>query len=64
MIAQAQSRRAESSRLVDALDLVLLWIDRAKQRAQLAELERASLDDLGLSRADVDRESRKRFGER
>lgn len=63
MIAQAHPRRAESSRLVDALDLILLWIDRTKQRAQLAELERASLNDLGLSRADVDRESRKRFWE-
>jgi uncharacterized protein YjiS (DUF1127 family) len=49
--------------MIDALDLILLWIDRTKQRAQLAELERASLNDLGLSRADVDRESRKRFWE-
>lgn len=63
MIAQAHPRRAESSQLVDALDLILLWIDRTKQRAQLAELERSSLGDLGLSRADVDRESRKRFWE-
>jgi uncharacterized protein YjiS (DUF1127 family) len=47
--------------LIAALDLALLWIERAKQRAQLAELDRASLHDLGLSQVDIEGECRKYF---
>jgi len=44
--------------------LILLWIDRSKQRAQLAELDGSSLHDLGLSQADIDAECAKHFWQR
>ncbi len=44
--------------------MVLAWIERAKQRTQLAELDRAALQDLGLSEADIDAECRKHFWQR
>jgi uncharacterized protein YjiS (DUF1127 family) len=50
--------------LITALDLILAWIERAKQRTQLAELDRVSLRDLGLSEADIDTECRKHFWQR
>ena len=43
------------------LDQLLEWQDRARQRHQLASLESHILKDLGLSRADVVRESDKPF---
>jgi uncharacterized protein YjiS (DUF1127 family) len=64
MIAAAQSRRFAHAPLVDALDLVLTWVERGRQRAALASLEPHALHDLGLSRADIDCEIRKRFWER
>ena len=50
--------------LIAALDLFLTWIERRKQRTQLAELDRSSLHDLGLSEADIDGECRKHFWQR
>jgi len=50
--------------LIATLDQVLAWIERAKQRTQLAELDRAALRDLGLSEADIDAECRKHFWQR
>ena len=43
------------------LDQLLVWQDRARQRHQLAALENDLLKDLGLSRADVARETDKPF---
>jgi uncharacterized protein YjiS (DUF1127 family) len=43
------------------IDQLLEWQDRARQRRQLAALEGHILKDLGLSRADVARESGKPF---
>jgi uncharacterized protein YjiS (DUF1127 family) len=43
------------------LDQLLEWQDRARQRHQLASLESHILKDLGLSRADVVRETDKPF---
>ena len=43
------------------LDQLLEWQNRARQRRQLASLENHMLKDLGLSRADVARESSKPF---
>ncbi len=43
------------------LDQLLEWQDRARQRHQLASLEGHILKDLGLSRADVVRETDKPF---
>jgi len=37
-------------------DILLLWQERADQRAQLASLDARALRDIGLSRADVERE--------
>ena len=43
------------------LSLVFLWQDRMRQRHQLAEMDDYMLRDIGLSRADAERESRKHF---
>lgn len=51
-------------RLVDALDLVLLWVERVRQRTQLAGIDRSLLQDLALSRADLEAECRKHFWQR
>jgi len=64
MIARAAFRRAPQAHapwLVMALDQILAWIERSKQRADLAGLEPDALLDLGLSSADVDAECRKHF---
>jgi uncharacterized protein YjiS (DUF1127 family) len=50
--------------LVEALDMVLLWIERTRQRSQLARIDRSLLQDLGLSHADLDAEYRKHFWQR
>lgn len=47
--------------LAQAFDLVLLWHDRSVQRHHLAALDDHVLKDIGLSRADVVRESSKPF---
>jgi uncharacterized protein YjiS (DUF1127 family) len=64
VIAQTQLRCAEGTRLVGALDLLLTWIERAKQRAELASLASHALHDLGLSHADREAECGKRFWQR
>ena len=64
MIARAEVRSTGGERarwLVGALDVILVWLERSQQRAQLAELNRLSLHDLGLSKADIDTECRKHF---
>ena len=40
---------------------LLLWQDRARQRAHLASLDDRMLRDIGLSRADVTGEASKPF---
>ncbi|HJR22374.1 MAG TPA: DUF1127 domain-containing protein [Dongiaceae bacterium] len=67
MSARAEVQQRGSDRalgLIGALDLVLDWIERSKQRAKLARLESDALHDLGLSRADLDAECRKHFWQR
>ncbi len=44
-----------------AFGVLLQWQERSTQRHQLAALEEHYLKDLGLSRADVERETRKPF---
>lgn len=34
------------------------WLDRQRQRAHLARLDARMLEDIGVTRADADRESR------
>ena len=43
------------------LDLLLLWQDRASQRAQLASLEDCYLADMGITREDALAEAAKPF---
>jgi uncharacterized protein YjiS (DUF1127 family) len=40
---------------------LLLWSERARQRDRLARLPDRALADIGLSRCDVHRETRKPF---
>lgn len=42
-------------------DLLLLWLQRARQRRSLDSLSDHVLKDVGLSRADVMGEARKQF---
>ena len=46
---------------VQLTDLLLLWMQRARQRRSLDSLSDHVLKDVGLSRADVAGEARKRF---
>jgi uncharacterized protein YjiS (DUF1127 family) len=67
LIVRAEMRPTGGERarwLVDALDLILIWIERSQQRAQLAELDHLSLHDLALSKADIDAECGKHFWQR
>lgn len=43
------------------LERLMLWQSRAAERTALAELDERLLRDMGLSRRDVERESRKPF---
>jgi len=44
-----------------ALDAILSWIDRYRQRRALQAMSDHMLHDIGLSRADVDRVTSKQF---
>ena len=50
--------------LAKALDVILAWIDRSRQRGQLAGIDVWILKDVGISLADVDAECRKHFWQR
>ncbi len=47
--------------VVRVADTMLGWADRARQRRLLASLDRRMLDDIGITPADVLRESDKPF---
>ncbi|MCW5751066.1 MAG: DUF1127 domain-containing protein [Alphaproteobacteria bacterium] len=47
--------------LMRAVNLLLVWQDRARDRQQLAAMSDRALRDVGLSRADIDREASKPF---
>ena len=44
-----------------AVDAVIAWRARARERRHLARLDDRMLRDIGLSRADVERECRRPF---
>jgi uncharacterized protein YjiS (DUF1127 family) len=46
---------------VNAINTVLDWQDRARQRRHLGEMDDHLLRDIGLSRADLEYESSKPF---
>ncbi len=47
--------------IVNAMDTVLDWQDRARQRHRLGEMDDHLLRDIGLSRADLEYEAAKPF---
>jgi uncharacterized protein YjiS (DUF1127 family) len=63
--SMAEQAAALGARLIDDVIVlgrtVLAWQVRARQRRHLAELSDYMLRDLGLTRADVFRETRKPF---
>ena len=50
-----------ASRFARALDTLLLWHERARQRRQLLQLDDVMLRDLGVTRADASGEAGKPF---
>jgi uncharacterized protein YjiS (DUF1127 family) len=55
-------RRASAGPIVASLvDLLSTWFDRVRERRQLHGLDDRMLKDIGLTRADVEYEVRKRF---
>jgi uncharacterized protein YjiS (DUF1127 family) len=44
-----------------AVELLLLWAERARSRRLLGQLNNHALKDIGVTRADVDAELRKPF---
>lgn len=46
---------------IRASDMVLQWMERARQRRMLATLDDRMLDDIGIGHAEVLRESDKPF---
>ena len=55
---RAKADRGLATRLFDQ---VFTWLDRARQRRQLGELDDRLLRHIGLSRAEVDHEISQRF---
>jgi uncharacterized protein YjiS (DUF1127 family) len=60
----AVSRRSAGAFLTGLFDILVRWQARARERNHLAGLSDDALKDIGLSRADVERESRKPFWNR
>jgi uncharacterized protein YjiS (DUF1127 family) len=50
-----------ASRVDRAIDLLLTWHDRSRQRRHLRSLSNHMLHDIGVSRADVEGEATKPF---
>jgi uncharacterized protein YjiS (DUF1127 family) len=57
----ARQARSWSRALARAIDLLLIWQQRARDRRQLESLSDHMLRDIGLSRADVFAEAAKPF---
>ena len=56
--------RPRGSLLTRAADGLIGWIERARERRALAAMNEAQLKDVGLTRADVQRELDKPFWRR
>ena len=60
-VALAPQRPSPGARLLHTLTLGLAWHERARQRRALMELDDRALADIGISRADAERECRNPF---
>jgi len=58
------ARRRVPSNLSKAFDLLLLWLQRRRERRKLGALSDYMLKDLGITRADIDAEVHKSFWRR
>ncbi len=58
------ARRRVPSNLCQAIDVLLLWLQRQRERRQLGALSDHMLKDIGVTRADIDVETRKMFWRR
>ena len=58
------ARQRFPSNLSKSFDVLLLWLQRLRERHQLAGLSDHVLKDIGVTRADVDGETRKAFWRR
>ena len=58
------ARRRVPSNLCKAFDILLLWLERRRDRHKLGALSDYMLKDLGVTRADIDVETRKMFWRR
>jgi uncharacterized protein YjiS (DUF1127 family) len=58
------ARRRDPSNLCKAFDVLLLWLQRRRERRKLAGLSDHVLKDIGVTRADVDDEAHKAFWRR
>jgi len=58
---QTTPQAAFGSALVRLADTVSQWLERARGRRQLRSLDDRLLHDLGVTRADVEREAAKPF---
>ena len=61
MDAQTHVAAEQGGWAIDAVDLVLGWIDRSRQRGDLARVDPALLKDIGISPAQASAECRKHF---
>jgi uncharacterized protein YjiS (DUF1127 family) len=58
------ARRCVPSNLSKFFDVLLLWLQRRRERRHLAGLSDHMLKDIGVTRADIDVETRKVFWRR
>jgi uncharacterized protein YjiS (DUF1127 family) len=63
-LAQMAIAMERDGRLIGIFDLILAWIDRSRQRAQLASVDLSIVKDVGISLAEVEAECRKHFWQR
>jgi uncharacterized protein YjiS (DUF1127 family) len=58
---QSQAAQLRGEAVGEAIDTVTLWQARRRARQQLADLSDQMLQDIGITRADVEREYGKPF---
>jgi len=54
-------RKVQMGLVSRVVDLMLTWSDRMRQRRHLAELDDRLLQDIGVSRADIENEISRPF---